>query len=500
MDQKHLLLQKYERLAEIERLQKGLPHLHGWKWYPWARSYFESSNKMCLLVAANQISKSSTNIRKCIHWATETDLWPSLWSTVPRQFWYLYPSKGVATVEWKTKWLPEFMPRAEFKDDPKYGWKETWAQGKIESIEFFSGVIVFFKSYEQDVHQLQTGTVAAIFCDEELPVDLYDELKSRLTATDGYFHMVFTATRGQEFWKNAMEDVGKETERFPDAWKRCVSLYDCLQYDDGSDSPWTLDRIERRKADCKNEKEVLKRVMGRFVKDDDLKYESFSRTSNVKKPNPRAVPKDWHIYSGVDIGSGGQSGHPSAICFVAVRPDYKKARVFRVWRGDGIKTTSGDVVLHYQVMKSDLPHIVAQHYDHGAKDFQTIAERNGETFFPAEKSHEIGEDTLNTLFAHQMLDLDEDTPEIEKLIYELSSISKTENKRHAKDDLVDALRYCVTKIPFDWAGIKPAVPPPPKKQKTEIDLRREFVVGDGFLKSQEEVEREFEEWNNYLES
>lgn len=492
---KELLLNKLQVLSEIERLQKGLPHLHGWKWYPWARSFFESQNRMNLLVAANQLSKSSTNMRKCIHWATETDLWPELWVTQPRQFWYLYPSKTVATVEWKTKWVTEFMPRGEFKNHPKYGWKEFYNQNRtIDSIEFKSGVVVYFKSYEQDVHNLQSGTVAAIFCDEELPVDLFDELTARLTASDGYFHMVFTATRGQEFWKETMEDIGLPTERFPKAWKKCISLYDCLMYEDGSNTPWTLERIERRKAQCRNEKEVLKRVMGRFIKDDDLKFASFSRSKNVRKA-PEPIPKDWHIYSGVDIGSGGKEGHPGAIVFVAVRPDYKKARAFKFWRGDGVETTAGDIYAQYCLMKQGLGDVTMQLYDHASKDFFNIASRSGDTFYPAEKG-EAGVDTLNTLFAHEMLDIDEDAAEAEKLIYELGVISKLGNKRHAKDDMADACRYACSKIPFNWAGLKPKeAPGKTPKEKTELDLRREWMFQDGFTKPENEIDAEFDEWN-----
>jgi hypothetical protein len=295
-----------------------------------------------------------------------------------------------------------------------------------------------------------------------------------------------------------MEDVGLPNERFKNAWKKCIALDDCLIYEDGSPTPWSPERIIRRIEQCKNEKEVLKRVKGRFVKDDDLKFSSFSRSKNVSKPNPIAIPRDWHIYSGVDLGSGGKSGHPAALCFVAVRPDYKKGRVFRVRRYDGVDTTSGDVYASYQQLKADLPHIVGQHYDGAAKDFYTIADRNGDTFFPAEKG-EVGVETLNTLFAHEMLDLDEGIEDIEKLIYELSTISKIANKRHAKDDAADALRYACAKIPWDWAGLKLKNPVVPVKEKTELDLRREFVSSDGFIKSQNEIEEEFAEWNDLVE-
>lgn len=91
---------KIDRIQLLERkieLQEGLPHIHGWKFYPWAREYFEAQNKETFLCAANQISKSSTQIRKMIHWATNQDLWPTIWPfSRPRQFWYLYPTRDVA--------------------------------------------------------------------------------------------------------------------------------------------------------------------------------------------------------------------------------------------------------------------------------------------------------------------------------------------------------------------------------------------------------------------
>ena len=78
--------------ARIKELREDLPHLYGWKFYPWSREFFESRNKMNLLCAANQIGKSSIAIRKNIEWACNKKLWPELWDTEPKQFWYFYPS------------------------------------------------------------------------------------------------------------------------------------------------------------------------------------------------------------------------------------------------------------------------------------------------------------------------------------------------------------------------------------------------------------------------
>ena len=61
------LTEKLKKQEERLRLReermgymRGLPHLHGWKWYKWAREFFESTNRQNFLCAANQISKSLT--------------------------------------------------------------------------------------------------------------------------------------------------------------------------------------------------------------------------------------------------------------------------------------------------------------------------------------------------------------------------------------------------------------------------------------------------------
>ncbi len=484
------------REQEVE-LKEGLPFLHGWKWYPWAREFYESQNKINLLCAANQISKSSTQIRKCINWATDQQMWPRLWSQKPIQFWYLYPTGDQAAIEFETKWK-QFLPKGRFKEDPVYGWKEEWKQKKLFAIHFNSGVHVYFKTYAQDAQALQTGTCDAIFCDEELPTDLYNELIFRVSASDGYFHMVFTATLGQEFWRLAMEPGPREEETLVGAKKLTVSMYDCLVYEDGTLSHWTHEKIQVVKGRCKTHNEVLRRVYGHFVTDEGRKYESFDMKRHMVDSVP--IPKDWLIYGGVDVGSGGQNGHRSAIVFVAVRPDFRKGYAFIGWRSEGEDTTAGDVVAKFMNMKKE-HHLfpTAQYYDWGCKDFQTIATRMGEPFLPADKSHERGEQVINVLFKNDMLHVF-DTRELQKLGGELATLRRDTPKTKAKDDIADGFRYAVTRIPWDWSAITGAhpegyEPPGPKLSRAaqEIQERR-----SAFEHRREEarIEDEFAEWND----
>lgn len=500
LDPVELKLLEIRLLEEKERLRTGLPHLHAWKWYKWAREFFESRNKVALLTAGNQLSKSSSQIRRIIEWATNKDLWPVLWpKRTPRTFVYFYPSKDVALTEFQQKWVPEFMPSGDFKDDPKFGW--TFNEKRM-AIFFNSGVTVFFKSYEQDAANLQTITCDYIAVDEELPVDLYDEIMFRLAASDGYFSMVFTATLGQEFWRRAMECQGTQDETLVGAAKWQVSAYDCLFYEDGTPSHWTVDRIQRLERNCKNHNEVLKRIYGRFVKDDGLKYPTYDSVKH--RSDPIEIPLNWNIYAGVDGGSGGQSGHPAGIVFIATDPGHTKARVFKAWRGDGVVTTAADVMMKYLDLKANIRRpITRAFYDWAYVDFGTIANRIGEPFERAEKNHELGEEFINSLFKNMALSLDRGDIEIDKLGLELSSLSKSTDKRKAKDNLADALRYALTKVPFDWHIITGGAD---AKEKQLPSGGVDLLLRDGHLRPEDlpgfresgSLEDEIDEWSGYL--
>lgn len=484
------------------RLRKGLPFLYGWKWYAWAREFFESTNHICLLTAANQISKSSTQIRKCLDWATNKEKWPTLWRNTPKQFWYLYPTKDVVNAEWETKWL-QFMPAGEFKDDSEYGWELIKKGSDVAGIRFNSGVVLFFKTYEQNVMALQTGTVDALFCDEELPFHLYEELMFRISASDGYFNMVFTATLGQDEWRRAMEPTQEEVRAgkvfLPEAFKRTISLYDAMFYEDGTPSHNTKEHIAKLAARCSTHNEYLKRIMGRFIVAGGRKYEAFDFKRHIKEKHP--IPPGWLIYAGADIGSGGKEGHPSALCYVAVSPNFRQGRVFLGWRGDNEDTTAGDVVVKHKEIKKDKKFwCTEQRYDWANKDFFNIATRNNESFLPADKSHEKGEDVINTLFKNDMLFIYNDD-ELMKLAGELSTLLKSTNKKVAKDDFCDALRYAVATVPWDWSAITGApseMDEKPEEELTfeqrEIKARRE-AMEDNHQEQQAYIEDEFNEWN-----
>jgi len=471
--------EKIKLLSEKRDQLVGLPHRSGYKYFRWQREFFECHDKDVFLTAANQVGKSTIMASQAIEWAGNKALWQKLWKgRTPRQIWYLYPTYDFASNEVMTKWVPELLPRGVMKDHPDWGWTIEKNGRHVHSIKFNSGATIFFKAYTQDVSSLQGATVAAILCDEELIEDYWSELNFRRLAMHGYFRMVFTATLGQKLWFDVMERRGTKEEVFPHAKKWQISLYDCKEYEDGTQSHIDDEYIRRAITLCKSEAEVQKRIMGRFATDSGLKYASFDRKKNLVQP--LQIPSNWPVYVGVDVGGGGD-GHPSAIIMCAVSPDYTSAYVFDGWVGKGELTTDLDVY-------EKLTGLIERHdcfnrlggifYDYHAKDFGTICSRKGLSVMKADKSHAIGESVLNVLFKNNSL-LIFDIPALDQLIFELTNLKLETLKRHAVDDACDGLRYCLSRVPFNWAKlgvtnnmVKPIIPRMPTRHEMEIDERR----------------------------
>jgi len=445
-------LEKYtdHQLFDLEeeiRIKEGLPFLLGFKWYKWQIDYINSVNRDNFIVAANQIGKSCCNVAKCINWATNKKLWPSLWEKSPLVFLYFYPSIRLATVEFENKWVKELLPKGDFKTHPIYGWEEQYKNKEINCIRFNSGVTVYFLSYSQSLEDIQAMTVWAVFADEEMPEEFYPEIQARLRATRGYFHMVFTATLGQEMWRCAMEEHG-QLETFRKAYKRQISMYDCLYFADGKKSWWTKGRIAEEISRCGTDAEVQRRIFGRFVRDEGLKYPTFDRSKHVIKPFP--IPHWWRKYAAIDFGSGGKN-HKAAIVFIAINEDSSKGYLYKCWRGDDQITTTPDILNKFIEMR-DRENLAAQYYDWANVDFSILSQRAGECFIKADKNNETGTQVLNTLFKNDMLFIFDDMDGW-KLANELAGMYIDGNKRQKKDDLIDATRYCAHGIPWDFSKI-----------------------------------------------
>lgn len=425
-------------------LQNNAMECNAHKLFEWQREFILQLNLMCIYTAANQVGKTTGLILKCLNSILDQSKWKYYFKKrKPRLIWYFLPTRKNILTEFDTKWK-YYLPNGEMKDDPTYGWKlKKDKDGFPERILFNNGVTLQFGSYESSPLSWQASTVDAVYCDEELPVHFYDELVQRLKRTKGQLNMGFTATKGQKLWYNAIEMVGTDKEKFPSAYKRQISMFKCLKYADGTPSHITQADIDEAIEKCSTKAEVDKRVHGRFVRDSGLRYAAFTQKLNVCAPV--AIPKDWLRYVGVDWGSGGPKGHPSAITFVAVNPGMTKAYVYDSWKGyEDRNTTAGDVVDRYIVM-SHGQDITEVNYDYAAADIGEIASRKG-LFFQKANKKRSGDNLLNALFQSGQLKVFEGVGHNDDLIFELENLPE-DDKAH-DDDQADALRYSISKVPF----------------------------------------------------
>jgi phage terminase large subunit-like protein len=469
---------KQSNLNVIE--QENLPHLYGYPWYKWAKEFFESTNKQNFLCAANQISKSSTMIRKCIHWATDKSLWPKLWKTSPNQFWYFYPNKDTATREFNEKWVKEFLPKD--KECPIYGWKVFFQYGQIHRVEFNSNVTIYFFSYEQKFTNIQSSSVHAMFCDEEAPVGVYHEVTPRLWATGGYFHMVFTATIGQEEWRLTIEETG-EREKFKDAFKRQVSMYDCVTYEDGSPSPWTFEKVKAIEDSCLTEAERLRRVYGKFILSEGRTY-TFDDTKHTLRRQGGAI--GWYVFAGV---------YENAIVLVKVSPKFDRAEVISGWcpQEDETDVSALSTYIKYRSLTQKIPVSHSYADKKMSKDFIKVALSGGSGFQETRKPKDNGAKLINSLFESGILKIVDKKP-LYPLITQMKNARKKDEDIEGLD-MLGAFITAVTNIPWNFATI--LNPNKPKKDPYEgLSERERFYRGlDRPLETTDTYDKEIQEIN-----
>ncbi|MFN3454031.1 MAG: hypothetical protein ACK41T_03660 [Pseudobdellovibrio sp.] len=440
---------------EIKAYKNNLPHLFGFKFFKWSREFWESTNRYTFLTLSNQSGKSIISIRKSIRLATDTDLWKKVFKGKPSYGLYFYPTLKLATLEFQNKWVTQLLPRGPMKDDPKYGWRAEYKDGEIYCIHFNIGTKIYFLSYATQISALQAMSPHWVSADEEMPQALWGEVSARLMATKGLFSLVCTPTLGEELWRGVFE-----LNKMPNAKVIKGTMYDTVTFEDGSEGLRTVEEIEDFKAKLSTQREIDIRVYAKFTKAEGLIFPTFDPQALVVPPLEEA--RSWPVYAAVDVGSGGLA-HPAAITFIAVRPDMKVGRVIKTWRGDKTQNTSSvDILRKYQELKVGLM-VIQAYYDYQSKEFAIHAQNNNEPFLRAEKSHELGESKLNTLFKHGILLIEADeSPEMlnpegryhyETLVEEILFLKKETKKTKAKDDQTDSLRYAAVNIPFDLTHI-----------------------------------------------
>jgi hypothetical protein len=437
-------------------------------------------------------------IRKDIDWATSPDRWAELWPSLPSgqlpsPFWYLYPSLGVAQDEFTYKWST-FLPKGEMKNHPQYGWKEIKERGIFRGISFNSGIDLLFKAYEQKAQNQQATSVYKISCDEELPVKFYDELMQRISGTEGYFDMACTGTLGQKFWWEAIECVGKQNERFPDALKLQVSKWDCLTYMDGSPSPWTPERIRKEEERCSSETQRLIRIEGKFIRDVDSLLPSFSVGNLIKQHTAQAGQQYYAaVYVGPYTGNG-------AMAMVALDADMMHASVLDA---HGFDKDESDIEMYQKFLRMVGKHKLSGAFCNvlGGRSFIEVS-RGREPYLEPSKPIKINHaKLLNSLFKYRMLTLTEEASS-DEMVYHLQNASRKEED-YRGCEMAGALILACANINWNFNKVLGIFEK--KVKPLEKEDRRHYYEGTGPYavdrsskdSTEDELQLANEEYENY---
>lgn len=352
------------------------------------------------------------------------------------------------------------------------------------------------KVYQSEVFNISVSSSHTYFaqsfqvhnCDEELPHVYWSETSARRDGLniDGYFNMAFTATLSQRFWYEAMECIGLPEERFRDAKKIQVSLYDCQQYMDGTKTGWTNERIQKRIDSCQSEKEVLRRVMGRFVNEELSIISGFSEEQNYKH-GEFIVPSTWSRIISFYVSSVG-----TGICVLAVSAEFDKVVVAECHKLDLTSYEALEKLHALRGKKSAELYINAE-----PLDFIEMSQNSG-IFFQTVKNPKNGlKDKINSYFKTGVLEIAK-SKNSHELIMQIRTIKESDVKSYEGYEVYGAMAIGLSKLAVSLQnsieGVKKKVPP------KILNEREAFYRGlDRPLEVVDSYDNEFDEMNELLE-
>ena len=190
----------------------------------------------------------------------------------------------------------------------------------------------------------------------------------------------------------------------------------CQNYEDGTSSHWTDAQITLAIERCTSEKEVLRRIMGKFVKESvfDLEHTlPLDRDVHLVKP---FWLQGYAYYAGIDYGSGGIRTSQSSVFIIAVHPDYDRGYVVYHRRYDREQLTAQNLldklVEHASLKKIALAEVA---FDYAAPDIGIIGEAMGLPISKANKRRKAGHQIFYSLLKeNRIFWFDSDEVEFEK--------------------------------------------------------------------------------------
>lgn len=197
-----------------------------------------------------------------------------------------------------------FIPKDAFRDRPSLSRGVTDAFDTIQVQHQTGGVndgisTLSFKSYEQGRLKFQSDTIDFAWNDEEPPEDIYSEILTRTTATNGIVYTTFTPLQGKTALLSRFMDTPTA-----DRGEVVMTIYDALHIK-------AEDRAKIIAGWPAHERDA--RSLGTPMMGEGRVF-PFPDTQIEEDPIVR-VPPEWLRLWGIDFGSG-MDAHPFAACLV----------------------------------------------------------------------------------------------------------------------------------------------------------------------------------------
>jgi phage terminase large subunit-like protein len=303
------ILETLEAAAELRRLRK----IDFFTPYPKQQAFFDMGLGLRerLLMAGNQNGKSYAGGAEMAYHLTGE--YPDWW--LGRRFRHPVKAWGVGQTGTLVRDVQQtilcgnpgveadfgtgMIPRSAFRDKPSLARGVTDAYDTIQVEHKTDGVVdgistLSFKSYEQGRAKFQGATLHLVWCDEEPPEDIYQEILTRTAATGGMVYVTFTPLLGMS---NVV--IRFLNEPSPDRGVVTMTIDDALHI-----SPEQRQKIIDGYAPHEREARARGTPLlgsGRIFTEAE---------ANISEPAIEDVPKSWAKLWSIDFGIG----HPFAAC------------------------------------------------------------------------------------------------------------------------------------------------------------------------------------------
>ena len=312
-----------------------------------------------MLMAGNQLGKTlSAGMEVAMHL---TGLYPSWWAgkrfSRPVHVW----AAGVTSESTRDNpqrillgrgrsWGSGTIPDSSYYAKPQLARGVPDSVDTVQVIHKTGGVSTLkFKSYDQGREKWQGDTLDLIWCDEEPPVDIYDEALTRLNRRKGHMLITFTPLMGMtDVVKRYFEPDRKNDPGAKDRKLVHMTLEDATFYS----------KEDREEIQNQYSKAMQRaRVQGLPLFGEGLIYPYGEEQITVE---PFSIPSYWRHIVGLDHGIQ----HPAALVWMAHDPDQDIVYLYGEWKQS--ETTIADRVAAWKQRGDWIP--VAWPHDVGHRD------------------------------------------------------------------------------------------------------------------------------------